>query len=93
MLLTVAIKVSAFFMTDAAAADTTATADIGSSVLTVKYDGKAVTFPDAQPLAGENSRTLIPARFVAETMGTVVNRNEETQSAVIEENSVTVTVR
>lgn len=92
LLLAVIMVVSAFCMTDAAAADTSTTADIGSSVLTVKYNGEAVTFPDAQPFVDENSRTLIPVRFVAETMGAVVSWNEETQSAVIEENGITVTV-
>lgn len=92
LLLAVAIMVSAFCMTGAAAADTSTTADIGSSVLTVKYNGEAVTFPDAQPFVDENSRTLIPVRFVAETMGADVSWNQETQTAVIEQNSVTVTV-
>jgi len=92
LLVAVAIMVSALCMTGAAAADTNTTADIGSSVLTVKYNGEAVTFPDAQPFVDENSRTLIPVRFVAETMGASVSWNEETQSAVIEGNGVTVTV-
>jgi len=92
LLLAVAIMVSAFCMTGAAAAVTSTTADIGSNVLTVKYNGEAVTFPDAQPFVDENSRTLIPVRFVAETMGADVSWNQEMQTAVIEQNSVTVTV-
>ncbi|SBW00600.1 Copper amine oxidase-like domain-containing protein (fragment) [uncultured Eubacteriales bacterium] len=67
LLLAGAIMVSAFCMTGAAAAGTTDTASgsIGSNVLTVKYNGEAVAFPDAQPFVDENSRTLIPVRFVA----------------------------
>ena len=94
MLLAVAMLVSVFCMTGAATADTydTAAGSIGSSVLTVKYNGEAVIFPDAQPFVDENSRTLIPVRFVAETMGAVVSWNQETQTAVIEQNGITVSV-
>jgi hypothetical protein len=94
MLLAVAMLVGVFCMTDAAAADTTDTTSesIGSSVLTVKYNGEAVIFPDAQPFVDENNRTLIPVRFVAETMGAAVSWNQETQTAVIEQNGITVAV-
>ncbi len=94
MLLAVAMLVSAFCMTGAAAADTTDTASgsIGSSVLTVKYNGEAVTFPDAQPFVDENSRTLIPVRFVAETMGAAVSWNQENQTAVIKQDGITIAV-
>lgn len=95
LMLAVAMIVSAFCMTGAAAADTTATTSsdsIGSRVLTVKYNGEAVIFPDAQPFVDENNRTLIPVRFVAETMGAKVSWNQETQTAVIEQNGITITV-
>lgn len=94
LLLAVAIMVSAFCMTGAAAAGTTDTAagSIGSNVLTVKYNGVAVAFPDAQPFVDENNRTLIPVRFVAETMGAAVSWNQETQTAVIEQNGIIVSV-
>ncbi|HBL50187.1 MAG TPA: hypothetical protein DDZ65_08085 [Firmicutes bacterium] len=86
--------VSVFCMTGAAAADTidTASERIGSGSLTVKCNGEAVVFPDAQPFVDENSRTLIPVRFVAETMGAAVSWNQETQTAVIEQNGITVSV-
>lgn len=94
MLLAVVMIVGAFCMTGAAAADTTPTTseNIGSNLLTVKYNGEAVVFPDAQPFVDENSRTLIPVRFVAETMGAVVSWNQETQTAVIEQNGITIKV-
>jgi len=94
MLLAVAMLISAFCMTGAAAADTSAATSesIGSGILTVKYNGEAVVFPDAQPFVDENNRTLIPVRFVAETMGAAVNWNQETQTAVIEQNGITVSV-
>ena len=101
LLLAVVMIVSAFCMTGAAAADTTtATTDttetdaaaIGSSVLTVEYNGEAITFPDAQPFVDENSRTLIPVRFVAETMGADVSWDSDAQAAVIKQNGIVITV-
>ena len=93
MLLAVVLIVSTFCMIDASAATTeTATNDLGSSVLTVKYNGEAVAFPDAQPFIDENNRTLIPVRFVAETMGADVSWVQETQTAVIEQNGITIVV-
>ena len=91
MLLAALLLVSALCLTGAAAADTTDTT-IGSDILTVKYNGEAVVFPDAQPFVDENSRTLIPVRFVAETMGADVSWNQEAQTAVIEQDGVTVAV-
>lgn len=90
LLLAVAMLVSAFCLTGAAAAETSD--GIGSSVLTVKYNGEAVVFPDAQPFIDENNRTLIPVRFVAETMGADVRWDQETQTAVIEQKGITIMV-
>jgi len=94
MLLAVAMLVSAFCLTGAAAAEATATTSesIGSSILTVKYNGEAIIFPDAQPFVDENNRTLIPVRFVAETMGADVSWNQEAQTAVIAQNGITIMV-
>ena len=100
VLLAVAIMVSALCGTGAAAADTNtatgttggATASIGSSVLTVKFNSEAVTFPDAQPYVDANSRTMIPLRAVTETMGANVSWDSDKQSAVIAQNGITVTV-
>lgn len=98
MLLAVVLIISAMCMTGASAATATtsttatATTSIGSGVLTVKYNGEAVTFPDAQPFVDENNRTLIPVRFVAETMGAAVSWNQDSQSAVIKQNGITVMV-
>jgi hypothetical protein len=35
----------------------------------VRVNGKLIEFPDAQPFIDGNNRTLIPVRFVAETLG------------------------
>lgn len=98
LLLAAVLAVSFVCATGAAAVGTqTATApekteSIGSSVLTVKYNGELVAFPDAQPFVDENNRTLIPVRFVAETMGAEVEWNRETQSAIIEQDGTSITV-
>ena len=94
MLLIVAMLVSVVCMTGAAAADLTGTASekLGSDILTVKYNGEAVVFPDAQPFVDENNRTLIPVRFVAETMGAAVSWNQETQTAIIEQKGTIISV-
>lgn len=94
MLLTVVMLISVFCLPGAAAADaTTKTSEsIGPGVLIVKYNGEAVKFPDAQPFVDDNSRTLIPVRFVAEAMGADVSWNQDTQTAVIEQNGITVMV-
>lgn len=65
---------------------------IGSNAFVVEYNGSAVTFPDAQPFVDENSRTLVPLRFVSETMGAKVNWNEDTQTATITKGTTTVNV-
>lgn len=94
LLLIVAMLVSVVCMTSAAAADLTGTSSgkLGSDILTVKYNGEAVVFPDAQPFVDQNNRTLIPVRFVAETMGAAVSWNQAAQTAVIEQNGITVSV-
>lgn len=100
MLLAVAMLVSTFCLTGAAAASTTdetdatttAASDIGSSILTVKYNGEVVIFPDAKPFIDENDRTMIPLRAVTETMGADVNWNQEMQTAVIEQDGIIIDV-
>ncbi|MEA4893986.1 MAG: copper amine oxidase N-terminal domain-containing protein [Oscillospiraceae bacterium] len=96
ILIAIVLIVSASCMTGAAAVSETESetesGTIGSDVLTVKYNGEAVVFPDAQPFIDENNRTLIPVRFVAETMGADVSWVQETQTAVIEQNGITIVV-
>lgn len=58
----------------------------------VRVNGELVSFPDAQPYADENSRTLIPVRFVTEEMGADVSWEQKTQTAVIKKNGITVRI-
>jgi|GEM_PF-1990835 len=70
-LLLVLALIGAMFVMPAAAA--------GIQIL---LDGEAIAFPDAQPFADENSRTLVPLRPVAEALGAEVEWVQEEQSAV-----------
>ncbi|WP_010250288.1 stalk domain-containing protein [Acetivibrio cellulolyticus] len=49
----------------------------GAEGVSVTVDSKAVNFPDAKPFIDMNGRTLIPVRFVTESMGATVGWNEE----------------
>jgi hypothetical protein len=51
--------------------------------VTVKVDGKVVDFPDQQPII-VNDRTLVPVRFIAESLGYDVDWNPDDNSAVID---------
>lgn len=65
---------------------------IGSNDFVVEYNGVAVTFPDAQPYVDENNRTLVPVRFVSETMGATVDWRDSENTAVIAKGTTTVNV-
>ena len=57
--------------------------------VTVIFDDKEITFPDAQPFIDSRSRTLVPIRFVSEAMGAQVEWDNETKTAIIrKENDV-----
>ena len=51
--------------------------------VTVMLDGNVIEFPDAQPLIDENSRTLVPIRFVSEAMGAEVSWEQESREVTI----------
>ncbi|MDY8116810.1 copper amine oxidase N-terminal domain-containing protein [Paenibacillus polymyxa] len=53
------------------------TASATRANVTVQVDGKNVTFPDAKPYV-EQSRVLIPVRFVSESLGAKVDYKKET---------------
>lgn len=54
-----------------------------TNAVAVTLDGKTVTFPDAQPFIDENSRTLVPVRFVSEAMGAEVSWEAQTSTVTI----------
>lgn len=97
VLFTLVLIISAFCINSAAAVGTVTDAsgneyEIGSDILTVKYNGETVEFPDAQPFIDENNRTMIPLRAVTETMGAEVSWDQDSQTAKIEQNGITIVV-
>lgn len=58
----------------------------------VRVNGSIVEFPDAGPFIDENSRTMIPVRFVAENLGAKVSWDQDTQTATIEKGYITVKI-
>ena len=54
-----------------------------SANVTVKVDGQVVDFPDQAPVI-QNDRTLVPVRFIAESLGYDVEWNPADNSAVID---------
>ena len=94
VLLAMALMISVFGVSGSALATEIETPSdgLGSSVLTVKYNGETVDFPDAQPFIDENDRTLIPVRFVAETMGAEVSWDQDAQTAIVEQYGIRILV-
>ena len=58
-----------------------------SDTITVKVNGKMVSFPDQSPVV-QNERTLVPVRFVAEALGYDVTWNQADNSAVIDDGKI-----
>lgn len=51
--------------------------------VSVVMDGKKIWFPDAQAFIDSNGRTLVPVRFVAESLGAKVGWESKTQTVPI----------
>ena len=51
----------------------------------VTLDGSEISFPDAKPFIDERDRVLVPIRFVSEALGSVVDWENETRTAVIKQ--------
>ena len=58
--------------------------------ISVTVDGKTVNFPDAKPFIDSNGRTLIPVRFVTESLGATVEWNEELRRVNIKKDTVEI---
>ncbi len=59
-----------------------------SKDLAVRVNGYLTDFPDAQPFIDENSRTLIPLRFVTEALGADVSWDQTTKTATVEQDGI-----
>ena len=57
------------------------------SYVKVTLDGNEVYFPDAKPFIDERDRVLVPIRFVSEALGSMVDWENETRTAVIKQNN------
>ncbi len=65
-----------------------------SQDITVKVDGKAISFPDARPFIDtESNRTMIPVRFVAENLGCKVDWNGELKVVYINKNGIQIELK
>ena len=53
----------------------------------VTLDGNEIYFPDAKPFIDERDRALVPIRFVSEALGSMVDWENETRTAIIKQNS------
>lgn len=54
------------------------------SYVSVVMDGQKFWFPDAQAFIDENGRTLVPVRFIAESLGAEVGWESQSQTIPIE---------
>ncbi|MDO5396621.1 MAG: copper amine oxidase N-terminal domain-containing protein, partial [bacterium] len=59
----------------------------------INADGSEVTFPDAQPFIDENSRTQIPIRAVAESIGCKVEYDAASQTVSIDGSDENIVLR
>lgn len=78
MAMTIAVLVISLFGATASAAS------LPPTFVSVVLDGKKIWFPDAQAYVDENQRTLVPVRFVAESLGAKVGWEAQSQSVPIE---------
>ena len=51
----------------------------------VTLDGNEIFFPDAKPFIDERDRVLVPIRFVSEALGSLVDWEDESRTAVIKQ--------
>jgi hypothetical protein len=65
---------------------------LAANPLTVKVDGKNVFFPDAQPYINQDSRTMVPIRFISEELGAQVVWNQADNKVEIHYNGKLVVI-
>lgn len=59
--------------------------------ISVTIDGKAVAFPDQQPIE-MNDRVLVPMRAIFEALGATVNWNDANQSVISQKAGISVQI-
>lgn len=61
-----------------------------SPIPEIRVNGRLVEFPDAQPYYNEDSRTMIPVRFVTEALGANVSWSTFRKGALIEKDGISI---
>ena len=51
--------------------------------ITVRVNGKEISFPDQQPYLNKDGRTMVPIRFISESLGAAVGWDEKTKTVTI----------
>lgn len=64
----------------------------GQIMIAVIVNGNKVLFPDTEPYLDENSRTLVPVRFVSQSLGAEVKWDDKTRTATITYNSKVIVI-
>jgi len=67
-------------------------AETSDDALSIRVNGKTVVFPDSQPYVDENSRTMVPVRFITEQLGAEVTWNDAEKTAIVEKNGIKVEI-
>lgn len=62
-------------------------------LVNVHLNGKKVQFPDAHPFVADSGRTLVPVRFVSESLGANVTWIGETQTVAIQQGGKEIRLR
>ncbi|TYP53332.1 phosphodiester glycosidase family protein [Thermosediminibacter litoriperuensis] len=61
--------------------------------LTVKVNGAEMAFPDQQPYINSEHRTMVPVRFISESLGARVNWDEKNKMVIIEGNGHKISLK
>lgn len=75
---------------DVKTANTSSSFNISVCNMSVVVNGREVIFPDQPPYINKNQRTMVPVRFISESLGAKVNWNGKTKTVVIEKDGTTI---
>jgi hypothetical protein len=89
---TISLTLAAVTLFSCLSIPTASAVSIEATGVQVTVNDEVIEFPDAQPFVDENSRTLIPVRFVTEAMGAEVTWNQDSQTANISKDGITVQI-
>ncbi|WP_239617471.1 copper amine oxidase N-terminal domain-containing protein [Cohnella mopanensis] len=64
----------------------------GQIIIPIIVNGHKVKFPDTEPYVDENGRTMVPVRFVSESLGATVKWDNATRTATITNGTKTISL-